>query len=261
MPSYVAQLITGVKTMTSETIRKLRQMRLPEFARGYEEQLDSPETYSAMTFDERLAMLVDREADAKHDKHIKRLVKQASFPNSRAFLADLEYLPDRHLDRDLIRNLSTNEYIRRKRNLIIMGATGSGKTFLTNAFGIHACNSGFSVWYTRLPDLFVLYSLEEEKGKSRELLKKIGKYHLLILDEFLLVETNESQQRILLEVMDRRSERGSVIFCSQVGTDGWHRRLGGEILADSIMDRIIHGAYKIKIDGKTSMRQRHTENL
>lgn len=72
MPSYVAQLITGVKTMTSETIRKLRQTRLPEFARGYEEQLDAPETYSAMTFDERLAMLVDREADAKHDKHIKR---------------------------------------------------------------------------------------------------------------------------------------------------------------------------------------------
>ena len=99
------------------------------------------------------------------------------------------------------------------------------------------------------------------KELRKRLLKKSGKYQLLILDEFLLVETNESQQRILLEVMDRRSERGSVIFCSQVGTDGWHRRLGGEILADSIMDRIIHGSYKVKIDGKTSMRQRHAENL
>lgn len=259
MLSCVAPPIMEVSVMTSETIRKLREMRFAEFARAYEEQIEKPEIYAEMTFDERLSILVDREHDAKHNRHIKRLVTQASLPSTSAFLSDIEYLPDRHLDRDLIRNLSTNEYIRKKRNLIILGATGSGKTFLANAFGINACYAGLAACYVRLPDLFIQYSLEEERGRSMEMLKKIGRYALLIIDEFLLVETNEAQQRILLEIMERRMNRGAIILCSQIGIDGWHSRLGGGLLADSILDRIIHGAYKIKIDGKTSMRQRHAE--
>lgn len=247
--------------MISESLRKLREMRLNELARAYEEQMEQMETYAGMTFNERLAIMIDREYDAKHNRHIKRLIKNAELPSNRAFLADIEYLPDRHLDRDLIRSLSTNEYIRKRHNLIILGATGSGKTFLANAFGLNACNAGLTAWYVRLPDLFVQYSLDEERGKSRDLLKKIGKYNLLIIDEFLLVETNEAQQRILLEIMERRTTQGAIILCSQIGTEGWHSRLGGGILADSILDRIIHGSYKIKIEGTTSMRQRHAEEL
>ena len=261
MRSCVALPITEVSAMTSESMRKLREMRFTEFARAYEEQIGKPEIYAEMTFNERISIMIDREYDARHDRHIKRLVKQASFPSVHAFLTDVEYFPDRHLDRDTIRTLSTNEYIRKKRNIIILGATGSGKTFLANAFGINACYAGLATWYVRMPDLFIQYSLEEEKGRSMEFLRKIGRYALLIIDEFLLVESNEAQQRILLEIMERRMNHGAMILCSQIGIDGWHSRLGGGLLADSILDRIIHGSYKIKIEGKTSMRQRHAEEL
>lgn len=204
----------------------------------------------------RLALIVDAEYDSRHNNNIKRLIKNARFANSSAFLGNIEYLPDRHLNRELLESLSDNEYIRQSLNVILVGATGCGKTYISNALGVNACQSGYKVKYIRLPELFSEFEAARIQGKYQQLMKQHQKYALMILDEFLLVPATDTEQRDLLELMEYRCGRFSTIICSQFTPEGWHERLGGGALADSILDRIIPSAYTMVIDGDVSMRQR-----
>lgn len=254
-----ARLITEVIIMRNETIRKLQEMRLSAMAGAYMTQLEHPENFSNMTFDERFALIVDHESDVRLNNKLKRLIRNAHFPNSQADLADIQYLPDRHLDRGLIHLLSTNAYIEKSRDIILCGATGSGKTFLANALGMNACRAGYKALYLRPPDFFVEYALAAARNKQQDYTKKLQNVRLLILDEFLLVPVKPPQQESLLELLERRSGNTSTIYCSQYSFAGWHEQLGGGAIADSILDRIIHGSYKLEIKGDVSMRQRLAE--
>lgn len=129
--------------MKNETVRKLKNMRLPAFAEAYQKQVDNEIEYQSLSFHERLALLADAEYDSRHNNNIGRLIKNAKFVNSSAFLGNIEYLPDRHLNRDLLESLADNEYIRQSLNVILIGATGSGKTYIANALGVNACQSGY----------------------------------------------------------------------------------------------------------------------
>jgi DNA replication protein DnaC len=245
-----------VEAMKNETIRKLKNMRLPAFAEAYQKQVENETEYQSLSFHERLALLADVEYDSRHNNNIQRLIKNAKFTNSSAFLGNIEYLPDRHLNRDLLKSLADNEYIRQSLNVILIGATGCGKTYISNALGVNACQSGYKTRYIRLPELFSDFEAARVQGKYQQLMRQYQKYSLMILDEFLLIPTSDTEQRDLLELMESRCGQSSTIICSQFVPEGWHERLGGSALADSILDRIIPSAYTMIIDGDVSMRQR-----
>ena len=242
--------------MKNETIRKLKDMRLPAFSENYKKQIENEAEYISMSFHERLALMVDAEHDSRHNNNIQRIIKDAKFSNSSAFIGNIEYLQDRHLNRDLINSLADNEYIRQCLNVILVGATGSGKTFIANALGVNACQNGYKTRYARLPELLCEIDAARLQGKYQQTMKQYQKYALIVLDEFLLVPATDSEQRDLLELLEYRCGRSSTIVCSQFTPEGWHERLGGGVLADSILDRIVPSAYTMKIEGDVSMRQR-----
>lgn len=239
-----------------EAAMKLRQMRLPLMAEQYEVQISDPR-YSQLSFDERFAELIDMEYDSRINHTIDKYIKNAHFYDSTASVEDINYNPDRKLDRSQIEDLATNDYIEKGLNVIFIGASGCGKTWISNALGIHACRSRKTVLYIRLPELFSKFEEMRIQGKYSEYLKKLEKFDLVILDEFLLKATNETERSDLLELMEIRCNKKSTIFCSQYSFDGWHKLLNGGPIADAILDRIVNSSYLIMLHGK-SLRETYS---
>jgi DNA replication protein DnaC len=169
---------------------------------------------------------------------------------------DIEYHSDRGLDKAFMMRLSTCAYIKEFRNIILLGATGSGKTYWSNALGIKACREFLTVKYIRLPELLGELAIARAEGNYRKVLKAYKNVHLLILDEWLLYPLKESESLDLLEIAEARYKKGSTIFCSQFEIAGWHQKLGATAMADSVCDRIVHDSYTIIVKGNDSMRKR-----
>jgi len=227
---------------------KLKAMRLPRMKEEYLKQKEDP-AYSQLSFEERFKQMVDLEYDARISNTIEKLIKKADFYDSSASLEEVNYKPSRKLDKGQIDSLSNNSYIASRLNIILVGATGSGKTWLSCAFGVNACRARYRVKYIRLPDLFAEFETKKIQGKYREYLKELKKYDLLILDEFLLVSASPGERNDLLELMEARINRKSTIFASQWLPEGWHERLGGGAVADAILDRISNSSYTITLYG------------
>src|SRR5699024_3115189 len=215
--------------------------------------------FQKMDFEERLSLLVDLEHSRRRSNKLQRLIKSATFMDSKACIEDIEYHEDRKLDKELILKLASGTYIQNYHNVILKGPTGSGKSYLASAFGISACRQFYKVKYIRLPELLDELTLAKlaADGSYRKLIKKYTKVNLLILDEWMLTEISTDNASILLEIIEARHKVSSTIFCSQIDPGGWHLKLGNETIAEAILDRIIHDSYQILIDGKISMRERH----
>ena len=239
---------------TNETFAKLQEMHLGTMARQFKAQLDDPQ-YASMSFEDRFGLLVDAEWAARKSNHLLRLIRNAGFSIPGASVEDVEYLPDRNLNRDQILRLASCAYIREAHNVILLGATGAGKTYLACALGNAACREFYTVRYIRLPDLLVELSVARSEGTYREYMKKLKKVRLLILDEWLLYPLKENEARDVLELVESRAKIASTIFCSQFDVPGWHENLYDPTLADAICDRIVYDSYVIRIDGDT-MRKR-----
>ncbi|WP_088051623.1 IS21-like element helper ATPase IstB [Virgibacillus dakarensis] len=244
--------------MNQETLRKLNEMRMGAMAELYQQQNQNKE-YNKMDFNDRFNLLVDYEYDRRKTNKLERLIKQASFNDPTAAIEDIEYHPDRKLDKNLILELATGNYIQNHHNIILMGASGNGKTWIANAFGVQACRQFYKVKYIRLPELLdeLAVAKYEADGSFRKLIQKYKKIDLLILDEWLLTELSEEHVLHVLEIIEARLKRTSTIFCSQFSPEGWHSKLGQAQIADAILDRIVHDSYKILVDGELSMRERH----
>lgn len=236
------------------TIQHLHEMRLSGMADSYRTQNSDP-VLKDLSFDERFGMMVDTEWAKRKNNRLSRLISRAGFP-IKACVEDIEYHADRKLNREQIIRLATCKYIEEKRNIIILGATGAGKTYLSCAFGLTACRHFHSVKYARLPEL--LNELAEARGEGvyRKTVADYGKVNLLILDEWLLLPLKEEETRDLLEIVELRHKKGSTIFASQFKPEGWHGKIGAGPLADAILDRIVYDSYTIVVDGEESMRKK-----
>ena len=237
------------------TVEKLREMKLRVMADKFHEQL-SDNTAKELDFEERFGCLVDAEWASRKSNRLRYLIKSAGLEFSGASLEDVEYHADRKLDKALITRLGTCAYVNECRNIIILGATGTGKTWLSNAFGIAACRNYFTVKYIRLPELLAELAVAKAEGTYSKLIRQYQKVKLLILDEWLLYPLKDLESRDLLEIAESRHKKASTIFCSQFDIGDWHSQIGATTMADAVVDRIVHDSYKIIIEGSESMRKR-----
>ena len=241
--------------LDNATVSKLHEMKLSIMAAAFKQQM-ADQSFSEFSFEERFGLMVDAEWTSRKNNRLTRLIRAADYAFPNACLEDIEYHSDRKLDKGLITRLGTGNYLQENRNILILGATGSGKTYLANALGMTASRSFYPVRYIRLPELFTELAIAKADGTYRKLMKVYRQIKLLILDEWLLYPLKDSEARDLLEIAEARYKKASTIFCSQFDVGGWHQKIGEPTLADAICDRIVHDSYTIAIGGAHSMRRR-----
>jgi len=240
--------------LDNNTITKLHEMKLSIMANSFQKQLKN-NSMRELSFEERFGLIVDSEWTARKNNRLTKLIKNAGYAFPDASIEDIEYRADRNLDKAQIARLSTCNYINEYHNIIILGATGSGKTYISNAFGMTASMNFYTVRYIRLPELLGELAIARAEGNYRKVIKNYNQVKLLIIDEWLLYPLKETEARDLLEIAESRYKKASTIFCSQFEIGGWHQKIGDSTLADAICDRIVHDSYTIFIDAKDSMRK------
>lgn len=239
-------------SIVNQTINRLRDLRLGAMAESYESQLKQPKLHE-LPFDDRLALLVDFESSERMSKKLNRLIKAAKFPESTS-LEDLDARPARSIDKSQIASLASCEWINKRLNLIIVGPTGVGKTWLACAFGSQACRRQIPTLYYRASTLYSDIAISIKDGSLSSLKSKLNKTSLLIIDDFGIHTMSSAVSEQLYEVMDDRSRTGSLLITSQFPTDGWHSHFPDPTVADAILDRIVHQSYRINLKGE-SMRK------
>jgi DNA replication protein DnaC len=234
---------------------KLTRLRLPGFREGLQEQSENPH-YAELTFEERLGMLVDLECTRRDNSSRDRRSKAARFALP-ASIEDLDLSPVRGLDRSFILDLAQGEWIRHHLNILVLGPTGAGKSYLACALGQAACRQGFSVRYHRTSRILHEIMLSHADGSFPKFLASQARVKLLILDDWLRDPLTASQARDLLEIIDDRYGRSSTLVATQVPVEDWHARLPDPTLGDAILDRLIHNAYRLELRGE-SMRKTYS---
>lgn len=240
------------------TLDKLQQLRLTGMHKALHEQLDLPEIED-LSFEERLGLLADRELTEREDRRLQTRLRQARLKQN-ACLEDIDYRAPRGLDKALITQLATGQWIRERLNVILLGPTGVGKTWIGCALAHHACRQGYTVRYLRLPRLFEELRLAHADGRFPKLMSTLARTDLLVLDDWGLTTLDTEARRDLLELLDDRHGQRSTLVTSQLPLAHWHEIIGDPTLADAILDRLVHNAYRITLKGE-SMRKRKAKNL
>jgi len=218
------------------------------------QQIEQPNLYMEQSFEERLSLLLEYEITGREQRRIERLTKQAKF-RLRANLQEIDYHIERGLSKGKIRSLAQGEWLKQHHNLLMTGATGCGKTYLSCALGYHYCQQEHSVYYFRLKELLEKLFMAQADGSYRKLISKLKGCELLILDDWGLEPLNAQQRSDLLEIIDARYEFKSTMITSQLPVANWYEMIGESTHADAILDRLVHSAIKIELGGE-SMRKR-----
>lgn len=237
------------------TVEKLRTLRLTGMVQALEEQQQMAEI-DTLSFEDRLGLLVDREMTVRESRRLTNRLRRARL-HQPAVLEDIDYSVARGLDKSLITRLSEGRWLAEHLNLLITGPTGVGKSWLACAFAHHTCRLGYTARYLRLPRLLQDLGIAKGDGRYAKWLSELAKTDLLVLDDWALQPLSVEQCRDLLEILDDRHNRRSTLVTSQWPLKQWHEALGQPTLADAILDRLVHNAYKITLRGE-SMRKRRS---
>lgn len=238
--------------LTHPTLDRLIALGLTGMAKAFDDQRRLPDVAS-LPFEDRLAIMIDREVVERQNKSLATRLKFAGLRHA-AVTEDIDLTTPRGLDRTLVTSLVAGDWIERKLNLLIIGPTGVGKSWIACALGHKACRDDRSVLYHRLPRLLEALALARGDGRYGRLLTRLARVQLLILDDWGLAPMTAEQRRDLLEIVDDRHGRASTIVTSQVPVEHWHDVIGDPTLADAILDRLIHNAHRLVLKGE-SMRK------
>ena len=238
--------------MNTATLDKMRSMRLFGMLEAFDALLKTAQT-NEYTSDELMAHLVEAEWNDRHNRRLKRLLKNARFRYS-ATLNEIDYQVPRGLDRNLIQRLSQGDFIRRSQNVIILGPTGVGKSFIATALGHQACMLGMNTFYASAYKLFQELKMAKADGSYPKLLKRLARQELLILDDFGIKPMDQHARMALMEIMEDRHQKQATIITTQLPIKHWHEAIGESTIADAVMDRLVHSAHRIELKGE-SMRK------
>jgi len=234
--------------MTNQTLDKLSGMGLSAMAKEYRRQMELP-AMQALPHDERMAMLVDAQWLSRANSRLKKLLKEANLREPSASLEDVNYDPRRRLDKSAVARLSDCAWVREAQNLIITGATGTGKTWLACAYGNAACRLGLKVRFYRMNRLLTNLAIGHGDGSWDKVLNDLKKADLLILDDFGMTLLDPASCRDLLEVIDDRQGRKSTIVSAQLPVAKWHAMFEDATIADAVLDRLVHSAHRLELHG------------
>jgi DNA replication protein DnaC len=231
------------------TLDKLKALKLRGMAQGLIDQAQHP-AIDQLSFEERLGLLVDRELTDRLDRRLKNRLAQARLKQN-ACLEDIDYQVNRGLDKALMQSLHDCQWLKKHRNLLITGPTGVGKSWIACALAQKACREGYTALYQRVPRLFQELPVAKGDGSLPKLFARLSKIDALVLDDWGLTKLTAEQRRDMLEILEDRHGAHSTIVTSQLPIDQWHASIGDSTLADAIMDRLVHNAYKITLKGES----------
>ena len=235
-------------------LEKLSALRLGGMLTGFKEQMENKE-FKSLSFEERLGLLVDREMTVREKKKLANRLRTAKL-RLNACVEDLDFKQPRGLDKGQVMSLASCRWISDHDNCLIVGPTGAGKSYLACAIGQKACREGYRVLYLRFPRLFEELAISRVDGKYLKLLSNLAKSDLLILDDWASMPLVDEQRRALFEILEDRYDRKSTLVAAQIPVEKWHDALGNPTLSDAILDRLVHNAHKIIMNGESMRKTR-----
>jgi DNA replication protein DnaC len=237
-----------------QTVEKLNQMKLYGMVSSLKSRLSSPQ-HAELSFSDLFGLVVDDEWLDRENRKLKTRLNNAKFKEKNACIENIEYKASRGLKKMQILELAQDRWIESHQNLAITGQSGSGKSYLAQAISNHACRSGYSVFYIRVPKLMFSFIQARAEGTYGNLLKRLSKICLLVLDDFGLAPLTETEKQDLVEIAEERYGVGSTIITSQLPVGTWHEYLGGGRIADALLDRLTHNAHRIDLKSTESLRK------